>query len=435
MRFVQITAGTGDFYCGNCVRDDALVKSLQRQGHEALMVPLYLPMLTEEASVGDGIPIFYGGINVYLQQKSRLFRHTPRWLDALFDSTPLLKIAARKAGMTKAHDLGELTLSMLRGEEGRQAKELERLLEWLVEYGKPEAIFLSNALLVGLVRRLKTVLNVPVVCTLQGEDGFLDALPPPYREQAWLTLSGRAREIDTFIAVSGYYGRLMQQRLNLPARQIHTVHNGISLEGYSSNRMVPELPVIGYLARMCPDKGLHTLVRSFITLKQRERVPGLHLMVAGSMTASDKPFVDGLRCELANAGLSASATFSPNLTRTEKITFLEGLSVLSVPATYGEAFGLYVIEAMAAGVTVVQPHHAAFPELITATGGGVLYDPLEPDALADTLEALLLDPGRLAHLGEKGRSSVRERFNTDRMAREVVQVLEHVSRGACPDTE
>jgi glycosyltransferase involved in cell wall biosynthesis len=177
---------------------------------------------------------------------------------------------------------------------------------------------------------------------------------------------------------------------------------------------------------MCRDKGLQTLVRAFIALKRRDRVKDLRLKVAGSMTLSDKPFVDGLRRELAGADLSAFATFSPNLTRNEKITFLEGLSVLSVPATYGEAFGLYVIEAMAAGVPVVQPSHAAFPELIEATGGGILYDHTAPEALADTLETLLLDAGRMRRLGEKGQHSVRNHFTMDRMAREVVQVLDHV---------
>ncbi len=431
MRFVQITAGTGDFYCGNCVRDDALVKALARQGHEALMVPLYLPMVTEE-SVMEEVPLFYGGINVYLQQKLGVFRKTPRWMDALFDAAPLLKIAAKKTGMTKARDLGEITLSTLLGEEGKQAKELERLVEWLVEYGKPEVVCLSNALLAGLARRIRTVLGVPVLCTLQGEDGFLDSLPLPYRDQAWETLTHRAREIDGFIAVSQYYKDIMLKRLGLPAERVHVIYNGISLEGYSPSRKRPDVPVLGYLARMCRDKGLQTLVRAFIALKKRDRVKNLRLKVGGAMTLSDQPFVNSLRQELASAELSAFATFSPNLTRREKIAFLEELSVLSVPATYGEAFGLYVIEAMAAGVPVVQPNHAAFPELIEATGGGILYDPTQSEGLVNALETLFLDTERIHHLGEKGRNSVMNHFATDRMARDVVRVLNHVITQHCP---
>ncbi len=427
MKLVQITAGTGGFYCGNCVRDEALVKALARLGHEALMVPLYLPIVTGEPSGGSDVPLFYGGINVFLQQKLSWFRKTPRWLDALFDSTPLLRIAARKAGMTDAKDLGAITLSTLQGEEGKQAKELERLVDWLVEFGHPDVVCISNALLIGLARRLRGALGVPVVCTLQGEDGFLDGLPQPYRDQAWETLAGRAREIDAFIAVSHYYGEVMRRRLGFPSEQVHTVYNGISLDGYATARKPPKVPVIGFLARMCRDKGLHTLVRAFITLKQRDRVKDLRLRVAGSMTLSDRPFVEGLRKEIARAGVSPFVTFSPNLTRKEKIDFLEGLTVLSVPAIYGEAFGLYVLEAMAAGVPVVQPNHASFPELIEATGGGILFDPLEGDALADTLERLLLDPVQIRQLGEQGGMAVRNGFSMDRMAQEVVQVLKQVT--------
>src|SRR5258708_2810246 len=111
MRIIQLTAGTGSFYCGTCIRDNALVMALRELGHDALMVPMYLQPMLDEASGGDGAPLFYGGINVYLQEKFRLFRSTPRWVDRLFDSPGMLRAAARKAGMTRASELGELTVS------------------------------------------------------------------------------------------------------------------------------------------------------------------------------------------------------------------------------------------------------------------------------------------------------------------------------------
>src|SRR5947207_14391552 len=116
MRIVQLTAGTGSFYCGTCLRDNALVTELRRQGHEALLVPLYLPLALDEPPATPETPLFYGGVNVYLQQQSSLFRKTPRWMDRLLDSPGILQAAARRAGMTRAADLGELTLSVLRGE-------------------------------------------------------------------------------------------------------------------------------------------------------------------------------------------------------------------------------------------------------------------------------------------------------------------------------
>jgi glycosyltransferase involved in cell wall biosynthesis len=116
--------------------------------------------------------------------------------------------------------------------------------------------------------------------------------------------------------------------------------------------------------------------------------------------------------------------FLHNVTHEQKQAFLRTLSILSVPATYGESFGLYVIEALACGVPVVQPRHAAFPELCEATGGGILCEPDDPAALADALDDMLNDAGRAREIGERGRRAVIERFGVDRMAREVAQVCD-----------
>jgi glycosyltransferase involved in cell wall biosynthesis len=435
MRIVQLTPGTGSFYCGTCLRDNALVAELCRQGHDAIMVPMYLPPTLDEPSAARGAPLFYGGVNVYLQQKSALFRHTPRWLDKLFDSPPLLKAAASKAGSTSASQLGDMTISSLRGEQGNQAKELERLVEWLETDFRPEVVCLSNVLLAGLARRIKERTGAPVVCTLQGEDTYLDALPAKDREVAWRTLAERCKEIDAFIAVSHYHGDLMRERIGLPTDKVHVVYNGISLKGYEPAPVPPDPPVLGYLARMYPPKGLETLIEAYIQIRKRGRHDNLKLRVAGSMTEMDKPFVEKLRGRLAGEGLEADAEFLPDVDHTGKIAFLRSLSVLSVPATYGESFGLYVIEAMAAGVPVVQPRHAAFPELIEATGGGILCEPNKVQALADGIEELLDDPEKTRALGLAGRQAVEEKFNVEKMAQAVMRVFEGVlNRSLTPMT-
>ena len=77
---VQITPGAGAMYCGNCFRDNALVAALRQMGHDVTMVPLYLPLTLDEEDQSAGTPIFFGGINVYLEQKLGLFRKAPRWL-------------------------------------------------------------------------------------------------------------------------------------------------------------------------------------------------------------------------------------------------------------------------------------------------------------------------------------------------------------------
>jgi glycosyltransferase involved in cell wall biosynthesis len=419
MNIVQITPGAGGMYCGGCFRDNALVAALRKQGHQTLMVPLYLPLTLDEPDQSAGTPIFFGGINVYLDQKSALFRKAPRWLHQLLSSPVLLKWASGRAAKTRAEDVGDLTLSMLRGEEGHQARELDDLIAWLRTQPKPDAICLSNALLAGFARKLKAQLKTPVVCLLAGEDSFLDGLPPAVRDKAWKTLADRSRDVDLFLPPSRYYADLMKHRLALRLEQVEVLPNGISLAGYSDSRYQTSnghgSPVLGYFARMCREKGLDTLVDAFVLLKQRDSTKNLRLHVGGGCGPGDEPFVEQQRRKLAQAGITSDVQFFANVNHAQKIAFYEDLTVFSTPALYGEAFGLYLIEALAAGVPVVQPRHAGFPEIIEATGGGVLCEPGNAKSLADAIEELLRDPDRARELGVRGRDAVRQFFTVEQM--------------------
>jgi glycosyltransferase involved in cell wall biosynthesis len=392
------------------------------------MVPLYLPLTLDEEDQSAGTPVFFGGISVYLEQKTALFRGAPGWLHDLFASRPLLVWAAGKAAKTRPADLGELTLSMLRGEAGNQAREIETLSVWLKTQPKPDMLSLSNALLIGMVRRLKAELRIPVACALQGEDTFLDALPESHRAACWQTLAERAADVDLFIAPSRYFGDLMRERLGLPADRVRVVHNGINLDGYKaevqslkSKVQSADVPVLGFFARMCREKGLDTLVEAYLLLRQRGRVGQLKLRVGGSCGPADAAFVDSLRERLQASGLLSDVEFHPNPDRAGKLALLRSLTVFSVPALYGEAFGLYVIEALAAGTPVVQPRVAAFPELVEATGGGVLCAG-EPGPLAEAIEELLLNPAQARALGEAGQRAVFEKFSAEAMAQATLRV-------------
>jgi glycosyltransferase involved in cell wall biosynthesis len=426
MRLLQLTPGTGNFYCGSCLHDNALVRALRARGHDALMVPLYLPFVAEETAVAQDTPIFLGGLSVFLAQKLPRLRRVPAWLNRLFSSPALLRQLARFAGLTSARDLGESTLSMLRGENGRQAGELERLIEWLRPLPPPEIICLSNSLLAGMAARLKREFHCPVVCTLQGEASFLDELPQDYRTTAWQLLAERAAEVDHFIAVSGYFGDLMRSRLGLDAARVTVIHPGIAVENFVPAAKPPAAPALGYLARMHPTKGLATLVEAFLRLQKENAVPGLRLRIAGAQTGGNESFVKKLADKISAAEQAAAVDWLPNLDRAAKADFLRSLSVFSVPATYGEAFGLYVLEALASGVPVVQPRHGAFPEVLAATGGGVLCEPDDPAALAAALRGLLLDPARARQLGAAGRASVVEKFSIAVMAQKTDDLLRKV---------
>jgi glycosyltransferase involved in cell wall biosynthesis len=430
MRIIQITPSAGDsFYCENCLRDAALVKAIIKLGHEVLMVPLYLPLTSEQSGSTRVSPIFFGGLNVYLQQKMAFFRRTPRWLDCLFDSPRLLRWVGGLAGMTSARDLGETTISMLRGEEGRQIKELHRFVDWLDTHeNRPDIICLSNILLIGLARTIKQRLGVPVICLLQDEDGFLDGLASPYSQQAWQIISQRAGGIDAFIGVSKYYTGTMKQRLRLNPDRTYVVYTGISTDEYKPRRNEPEVPTIGYLSRMCSEKGLDSLVDAFLNLKRNEKSRGTKLRIAGGKRSDDEAFLTEIRQKLRSRGVIDDVEFLPDFDHEARIAFLMGLSVLSVPEKQPVAYGLYVLEALASGVPVVEPASGVFPELLEMTGGGLLFEPNNVEALTNALSSLLIDPARARRLGEQGKAAVSEKFNIEQTAEQMVRIYGEIAQ-------
>ncbi len=420
MKIVHLTPGTGNFHCGSCLRDNHLVKALRRMGHEVTMVPLYLPLVTDDEPASGSAPVQVGGINLYLRQKLSLFRFLPRVLFRFLDKPGVLRAAADRASMTSAKELGEMTLETLRGQNGRQAEDWQRLVDWIGTEGKPDLISLSNGLLSGLAPAIRKTLGVPVLCSLQGEDSFLDTLPEPYKTGAWDAFRANNSSVARYLATSAYYRGVMKDRLQLADNQIVTVRNGMDFTGYTPAATPPAVPVIGYLARLCYGKGLQTLVDAFVLLAPR--LPEARLAIAGTTTAADAPFIASQKATLAKAGLTERVTWQENLSFGEKVRHLQSLSVLSVPATYGEAFGLYVIEALACGVPVVEPEHAGLTEVVHATGGGVLCAPDDPGALAGALEALLRDEPRRQELAARGRETVLREFTSDRMARDFAAV-------------
>jgi glycosyltransferase involved in cell wall biosynthesis len=430
LKIVHISPGSGDnFYCENCLRDAALVKAMRRLGHDVIMVPLYLPLQSDKTEPVSNAPLFFGGVNVYLQQKLSVFRKTPRWIDRVFDSRKLLEWAGHKAGMTSARDLGETTISMLQGEHGNQIKELDRLVDWLQgREGGCDIVSLSNVLLAGLTRRIKDRLGVPVVCWLQDEDGFLDGLTEPYAGRAWDIVRQRSRGIDGFVAVSRYFGLVMQSRLNIEGRGVEVVRMGIDVSTYAQVPSPPPVPTIGYLSRMCPDRGLETLVDAFILLKARAGLESAKLRISGGKSGNDERFIRRLVDKLEAADALTDVEFLGAFDGAAKQEFLRSLSVLSVPERQPVAYGLYALEAMASGVPIVQPAVGCFPEMIENTGGGVLYEPNTPEKLAEALAPLLLNPEKAHELGVEGRKGIVRSYDVADTAVHVAGIYEQVCK-------
>lgn len=411
-------------YCGNCLRDHAVAVAMRNLGEEFTLVPTYTPLLTdlEQGEEVHSGRVFFNGVSAFLQQHIPYLRKPRPVLDRMMSSRPLEKILSRLPLGTDAAGLGALTQSMLQGEEGNQAREIEGLLEWLREDLKPDVVHLSNILLVGMARRLREALGIPVVCSLQSEDHFIDGLKEPYRSRCIEEISKRANELDGLVAVSSYYRKVACEKYSIDKNLVDVILPGIPLQGHGqrSPGNAGDRIRLGCLARMSPEKGLDRLCEAFVALAGRGGRDNLYLSAAGYFPGSSVSWLKGITARMKEAGVRNRVEFLGTLDRREKIEFLSRLDIFSVPARHPEAKGLYVLEAMASGIPLVLPDRGSFTELIARGGGGLLYDPGDENGLRSTLEILIDDRDQRLKLGREGREAAEGFFNSDRMAKETL---------------
>jgi glycosyltransferase involved in cell wall biosynthesis len=313
---------------------------------------------------------------------------------------------------------------MLRGEAGNQRKELEKLVDWLLTDVRPDVVHLSNSMQIGIARTLKERGGPPVICQLSGEDLFLEKLAPPHYEQARALLRERAAAVDAFVALNRYYADFMADYLAVDRGKVHVIPHGLRLDGHGQRiEKRPDEPrIIGFLARICADKGLHLLVEACERLARRDDVPPFVLRAAGYLGASDRPYLESLEDRVAAGPLAGRFEYVGELDRPQKIAFLQSLDVFSVPTVYREAKGLPALEALANAVPVVLPDHGSFSEMIADTLGGLLCRPHDADDLADKLAELLRDPIRSAQLGLAGQQAIEDRYHATAMARQTLDL-------------
>jgi glycosyltransferase involved in cell wall biosynthesis len=424
VKILYLTGGAGQMYCGSCLRDNALATELISRGHDVTLLPVYTPTLTDEPNV-SGEKVFFGGISVYLEQYVPFFRKSPRWLDRLWDSTPMLQLASRRSISTSPKMLGEMTVSMLKAENGFQQKEILKLTEWVRHEAPPDVVSLPYTLLIGLAKPIKEALNRPVCCTLQGEDLFLEGLQEPYRTEAKELIRVNVDYVDAFIAVSEYYAEFMPGYLGIPREKIRVVPLGINLQGYEMREREPDQPfTVGFFARIAPEKGLHVLAEAYRIIRKGGHMPNARLEAAGYLAPEHKSYLSGIEREMKQAGLADEFHYRGVLDRQQKIAFLRKLDVLSVPATYDEPKGMFLLEAMACGVPLVQPARGAFTEILEKTGAGLLVEPDNSEKLAEGILRLFNDPKLAETLGQNGFQKVREHYSVARMADSALEVYE-----------
>jgi len=435
MRIAYIATGAAGMVCGTCIHDNTLAAALIKLGHEVALIPTYTPLRTDEENVSLN-RVFMGGLNIYLQEKFNFFRHTPAFIDNLLNSARLLNRLSKFSGSTKASELGEMTVSVLQGANGRQRKELLKLVEWLKNEYKPDIVQLNHSLILGFAAELKAQLGAPVVCGVQGEDLFLDDLVEPHKTAAFDLIKEKVNDVDAIIATSDYYSNYMAGYLSAKPAKMTTVHLGINTEDYVNQTRRPQQDevIIGYLGRLCPEKGLRLLLQAFRQIRQKHGAK-VRLQIAGYMSLKDKSFYESCRQNVQEWGISAAVDFLGEVNRAEKVDFLKRIDIFSAPTIYKESKGLSILEALANGVPVAQPRHGLFPEIIAKTGGGLLFEPESVNSLAKALNILIEDAPKRRQLGEAGRKAVLRDFTAEKMARATTAVYEKClqSRNTAPN--
>jgi glycosyltransferase involved in cell wall biosynthesis len=433
VKIVYLAAGAANMYCGSCMHDNALAAALRAAGEDVTLFPLYTPMRLDEESAGES-RVFYGGVKAYL------FQRFPR---PFFGRDLLLRVAGSQAILRLlGHlDIGsavdpaanaELTLSMLRGEDGNQRELLDELAGWIEASHRPDVIHITNALLIGLARELKRRLGVPVTCGLHGEDLFLEGLPQAHRDEAVRLIRERARDVDRFLAISTYYAAMFAEWAGLDRAAIDVVRPGIALADYrelAARKPPPHPLTIGFLARFVPEKGLHLLVDAFIRLCRTGEFPELRLVAGGYVSRAYRTYVQDIRRTIEKHGLGDRVELPGTLDRAGKLDFFGRIDVFSVPATYREPKGLSIIEALASGVPVVQPDHGAYPEWVERTQGGLLHRPFDSADLAEKLAVLLRDEDLRKRMGHQARQAAWQEFSAERMATATLEVFRKVTAG------
>jgi len=429
MNILQIIPGSGgSFYCGNCLRDDKFYLAMKKQGHQVTKLPMYLPLFSDEHDLNE-IPVFYGAISIYLKQLYPIFQKAPAWVDKLLNSKPMLKLAASMAGSTSAKGLEEMTISMLMGEEGKQKEELHRMVSWMAEHLHPDVLHLSNALLLGLAPKLREVFpDAVIVCSLQDEDVWVDAMNDSFRNKIWKLMSEKAEAVDGFIAVSDFYAKVSLEKMDIPESKVFINHLGVEPSEYQVKAFEEKQRNIGYISRMCEANGFDIMIDAFILLKQDKEFEDVQLILTGGSTGDDKGILNETEKKLKNAKLWNDVEFHEDFDGSGRHNFFSKVQMISVPVRNGEAFGLYLLESMASAVPLVQPKLGAFPEIVDKSKGGIIYGHNSKENLCDALKILLRDQNQLKQLSLDCRIGVENEFNIVNQTQSLLNIYNQLKR-------
>ncbi|MCW3805524.1 glycosyltransferase family 4 protein [Plebeiibacterium marinum] len=418
MKTIFIIPGAGDsFYCGNCFRDNLQASALKKMGHEAIIMPLYLP-LKNEAFKTDS-PLFFPATTYYVAQKFFQKITMPGWMKRWLGSDSMLSFASSMSETTSAKGMEKMTLSMIDGDSPAFLNEVNQLINWLKQE-KPDVVHISTSLLIGIAKAIKQKMDIPVVCSLLDEEVWIDSMKKSYADLAWKNIGKNLQFVDKLITTSNYYKAYAQQKVP-EIGNLEVIYPGINQEQYKPGKPLQD-PVIGFFYRLNPKNGLDILAKAYVALKNKNTIPNLKLKIGGGFTAQDKKFIAKVKAIL-NPYID-DVEFVDSYSMSDHIGFYQSISVLSVPLTFNEGIGVYICEAFACGIPAVEPATGSFPEVVGKAG--VLYEPNHPDKLAEALESLLGDENRYQQAKINALEKASTLFNDAVMAEKLLNIYKSI---------
>jgi glycosyltransferase involved in cell wall biosynthesis len=415
MKILFIIPGSGDsFYCGNCFRDSLLTSSLRQAGHEVVVMPLYLP-LTDRSFQAD-TPLFFPATTTYVAHGFFRNRSMPRWIKRMLGSKSALKFASSFAGSTSAKGMEEMTLSMIYGDDSVFHEQVGSLIDWIKNHEQPDIIHFSSSLLIGIAKAIKQQIRIPIVCSLQDEEVWIDSLKAKFSEIAWKGILENTGYVDRFVTTSGFYRKTAQNKIP-QIQDIEVIYPGVAVDRYASESY-PEHPVIGFFYHMNRINGLEILADAFVKLKSNQTIPNLKLKIGGGYTSHDKQFIRTIRKKLSP--YAGDVEIKEGYRLEDHIRFYSEISVICVPITFDEGVGLYLCEAFAAGRPAVEPATGSFPEIVE--DAGVIYSPNNSDALADALAKILTDANLYQTCKQNALRLSENRYNSRVLAEKLVNL-------------
>lgn len=412
-----VTGSGGSFYCNNCYRDMLYFRAVKQiPGLQSTAIPLYLPPEKIYLESGFDHNVFFGAISLYIRERVHFLEQMPVFLAKLLDAPPLLKIAAKRAGTTRSEGLEDITLNMINGSNSSRNKEVRRLVRYLIKNGKPDVIHLSNALIIGLAKQIKELMDVKIVCSLQNEDDWLNEMAEPYQSQAWKMIAEESENVDAYISPSRYYKEFFIKKSGFHGNNIHVVPSGIDLTDTIESIKKSDSPALGFFSRVSYNNGFDKLTDAFITLKREDEFRDITLNVCGGYTSDDKPFIADQISKIKSSGFKSSVKIWPLFQGPGKSEFFNSIDIMSVPVRKYDGYGMYLLESNAAGIPVVQPSTGSFPEILETTSGGILYNPDTVEELTNNLRTLLRDKEKARQYGAEGRKRVTSIFTLENMA-------------------